>query len=396
MHTLFNNIYDASNTAESDYTAVIPDLTDHFFHWKVEVDLSAAQPWITAVVESIFAFIPPARLAALAPKLLTKTAPGLIDTTKNFAGAGTLLIGGSGTEISIIEKKMGTIQELGDLIKAATQDVRDGVDDWSAQLFSGDPDVTGLSIIDYLKGGRFMLPFMSASDMSEYMFQVRVAWLANRQWLKGASQHSKKFVMCANATDVPCNDDTRFSDGNRTCCLYQITGKAQYEESKDLATLRSSTYNFNISKITEASVRSWISKGFDTGERNATEIIMSSLSVDESQFFTHGIGAEGIFTLPVCDVGNASWVAKWTDKPNMLPCCCGPYCKDTKAFYQASSMWRKDEAKDSTFKKKLDGRCVKQYSEYIADWSKAAVVKTPRFTFIASCFVLVAGIMIGL
>ncbi|KAF2174615.1 hypothetical protein K469DRAFT_687132 [Zopfia rhizophila CBS 207.26] len=357
MHTLFNNRYDAANTAESDFTAVREEITDDFFHWDVDVDLKAAQPWITAGVSTVFEFIPYARLVKYASETVKMASPRLLDSAQAFAVAGTSLIGESGTEK--IEKQMGTIKELGVLIKEATQDIRDGLDKWSAGLFSGDPDATG-NTIDYLRGGRFTLPFMSASEMSDYMFRLRVAWLLDKQWHKSAKDHSKKFVMCANATDVPCDDDSRYSDGNRTCCLYQITGKAEYENATELVKLRGGTYNFNISDITASSLRTYLNKGFNFDERNVTELVMNSLSVNDTQYFAQGLSAEGVFTIPVCDVGSqAWWVAKWTDKPPMLPCCCGIGCGETLHFFNASDMFQWREYEDQKFKDKLDERCVR-------------------------------------
>ncbi len=58
--------------------------------------------------------------------------------------------------------------------------------------------------------------------------------------------------------------------------------------------------------------------------------------------FQDGPGWEGVWTIPVCDVGShVEWNTQFWDKKEgfgRLPCCCGPNCADTAEFVQAAGM----------------------------------------------------------
>ncbi|KIX09556.1 uncharacterized protein Z518_00636 [Rhinocladiella mackenziei CBS 650.93] len=374
MSDLFQNLYDAANTAEEDFTPLILDLANGFFQWNdPSVKLREAQPWITAGVESVLSFINPIKFINLSPVLRNVVAPQVVDTTKEFAAAGTTYIGGSGD--SALEHEMGTVRDLGELIKTATQDLRESLDAWSNTLFSGQVDATGRTIIDYLRGGRFTLDYMSASEMSDWMFKLRIAWLVNRQWLDRAKNHSKKFVMCANSTDIPCNDTSRYTEGGRACCLYTLSGKAKYENATDFAKLQSSQYRFSLSDITASALHSYLARRFNYSTVDVNDTIMASISPDDSkQFYSLGIKAPGIFTIPVCDVGEyADWVVNWNSNDAKLPCCCGVDCSETRDFYNASAMYRHRKLKDADFKSALDDKCSKQFEEYNMHWSAAVL-----------------------
>ena len=58
--------------------------------------------------------------------------------------------------------------------------------------------------------------------------------------------------------------------------------------------------------------------------------------------FQDGIAWEGVWTIPVCDIGDrVEWNTQFGDKKEgygRLPCCCGINCVDTKDFVEAAGM----------------------------------------------------------
>jgi len=74
------------------------------------------------------------------------------------------------------------------------------------------------------------------------------------------------------------------------------------------------------------------------------------------QAFLAGASFEGVWTLPVCDVGsNPSWIAN--DDAGFLPCCCGINCNQTQEFQSVANM---------AGNKAVNAACAKQFSGYKA------------------------------
>ncbi|PVH74370.1 hypothetical protein DL98DRAFT_658849 [Cadophora sp. DSE1049] len=118
---------------------------------------------------------------------------------------------------------------------------------------------------------------------------------------------SHTFVMCANATDSPCSDDSQFSENGRICCLYSMDHDGKYVSLPILNKLVDPPYNISSSDITASSLHSYLFGGFDYDESTLAAKIEESISADQETFFlAQGAKFEGVWTLPVCDVGTHS------------------------------------------------------------------------------------------
>ena len=106
--------------------------------------------------------------------------------------------------------------------------------------------------------------------------------------------------------------------------------------------LNNTAYNISITDVLVSSSRAWKYAGNNYTEETARNRIIASISSNGSLTpFRDGPSWEGIWTVPVCDIGNnIDWITQFEGGPNGpgLPCCCGRKCKDTKEFVYASGL----------------------------------------------------------
>ena len=105
--------------------------------------------------------------------------------------------------------------------------------------------------------------------------------------------------------------------------------------------LNNTAYNISITDVLVSSSRAWKYAGNNYTEETAQNRIISSISSNGTLSpFQDGPSWEGIWTIPVCDIGNnVDWNTQFGDAQQglgRLPCCCGKKCKDTAEFVYAS------------------------------------------------------------
>jgi hypothetical protein len=105
--------------------------------------------------------------------------------------------------------------------------------------------------------------------------------------------------------------------------------------------LNNTAYNISIADILVSSSRAWKYAGNNYTEETARNRIIASISSNGTLTpFQDGPSWEGIWTIPVCDIGNnIDWNTQFGDEQQglgRLPCCCGKNCKDTEEFVYAS------------------------------------------------------------
>jgi hypothetical protein len=104
--------------------------------------------------------------------------------------------------------------------------------------------------------------------------------------------------------------------------------------------LNNTAYNISIADVLVSSSRAWKYAGNNYTEETARNRIIASISSNGTLTpFQDGPSWEGIWTIPVCDIGNnIDWITQFGDAQQGpgLPCCCGEKCKDTREFVYAS------------------------------------------------------------
>ena len=293
-------------------------------------------PWVIAGVTAVLAFIPIIG-AFLGAEVLTGAVLGGVATTAaGFAAGGLQTL-----EADPYTNDISDIRTLGTSVYATFQNSSDALADWSSTLLGGKPDKSGRTLLDHFRNGRFALGAAaggvpSSHDIGKFYFQIVTAKFANEQW----AHRSTTFVMCANATNVPCQHTSRYTtdDGRTTCCLYSLDDSGiHYREPPAFANLTGSRYAIPAPNITASALGSYRRAKFAYDPSMFASDLTAQVSGDpRRQTFLQGASAPGVFTLPVCDVTNASWVADYS--ASLLPCCCGPNCSEMQAFANAANL----------------------------------------------------------
>ncbi|MCJ1403223.1 Mucin-21 [Xylographa trunciseda] len=310
MSKLFDNMNQGMTTAEAQMDPLVTDMATIFPWQNPQTQLNSALPWIEAAVTSVLSFVP-------------------------YVG---LFFGDIAKQSELLG---GIVTTAGEFAKGGLQ-----------QLQQQDP-------VDYMASGRFTVNYNSdppdSTAIAQFYFQILVSQYANQQWLN----NSKTFVMCTNATDVSCVEDSLYTDSNRSCCLYSLDNNAIYiDPLPGLPELANATYGIPPPNITASSLASYLAAQFAYQPSTFYSTLDTKALLDPSQqAFAQGASFQGVWTLPVCDVpaSHASWVANYT--ADLLPCCCGVDCSETEAFFNASRLagWGT-----------VNSKCGTQYSGFVA------------------------------
>ncbi|KAH6680644.1 hypothetical protein B0J14DRAFT_579054 [Halenospora varia] len=375
LNTLFNIMNTGIDEAEGNLDTAMQAMAVNFFPWKdSKTNFQKMMPWIQAGFNAAFSFIP-------AAALVTKTAQVVVESTKEFAGAGLQVLSTVNSAQQPSDYYDATLEQLGKYLVRSSKDSRATLEAWSQALFTGNLDGSGKSILSYMAGGKFTTANgISQSAMSNFYSTLQLAKLINEQWKK----NTKTFVICANSTTSPCQESSRFSENGRICCLYRINDDAIYQVPEAIAKLQDPLYNIQPQDIVASSLHSYIVGKFAYDESTINQRVQNSLSSKpEDQFFSQGVKFQGVWTLPVCDVGtHGDWVENTAQMK--LPCCCGINCDETTNFMKAARL---------SGMKSVNDKCATQFPSY-----KASAAVRSRYTdmkFVLLVFSLVVFFQLG-
>ena len=122
---------------------------------------------------------------------------------------------------------------------------------------------------------------------------------------------------------------------------YDAAYKGYLTSPPNIDRLNNTAYNISIGDVLVSSSRAWQYAGNNYTAETARNRIVASISSNGTLTpFQDGPRWEGIWTVPVCDIGNnIDWNTQFGDSQEglgRLPCCCGEKCKDTREFVYAS------------------------------------------------------------
>jgi hypothetical protein len=214
---------------------------------------------------------------------------------------------------------------------------------------------------DYFAGGAFVnhsiLP--AAPDVETFYTKQMVSMVINSQWRKG--KIFTTFFRTNDTNDTSGPNATRYysekDGGVYYTYLYHEDGylKGHLDKPWGLDQLNEPSYGISGNDITKASAGAWHIGGLNFTREMAYDLLQKAISSNGTlNPWRDGAGWPGTWLLPVCDMGTYNWNTQFGEKRGnygMLPCCCGPHCRDTKAFVQAANM--------KNFKTLLHG-CKKQ------------------------------------
>ncbi|OCK79267.1 hypothetical protein K432DRAFT_405744 [Lepidopterella palustris CBS 459.81] len=349
MNTMLNLINAGINTGTTDLSLLLGQITNDFFPPQPQPTKKNIWPWIEAALTSLLAFIP---LIGKDKYINVRSAVG--QSAAAFAVGGLSELSPKSSDP--VAYYLGTEQKLGTTFENFFNNATLTLEKWSQTLFNGEADASGKTIIDYFAGGRFAISYnVTESEIEDYYFQTMVSNVVNDQW-KSSNLPTRQFVMCTNGT-ASCNETSLYAEGGRTCCLYSLEKNGNYSTPPGLNNLESSTFGINASSITASSLHSYLAQGLNYNASDISTRIQASLQGNSTtQAFAEGVGFQGIWTLPVCDVGDKGfWVANYNLKE--LPCCCGADCAETNKFINEAQL----ENFGDFYK-----NCKQQYQEFVS------------------------------
>ena len=174
-----------------DYVGLTGILAHDFFPWKNPSYAPASVViWVVAGITSVAAF------GALGGEEVGIAAGALA----NFvSAAANQVVQSLSPQLTPTEG----VAQLGAFATQAGETTRRSLEQWVNMTFSGQQDVLGHSLKDYIAGGSFVqLSTPSNHEIEEFYKQQMLARTINLAW---KTSHSKVFIMFANTTDP--NDD---------------------------------------------------------------------------------------------------------------------------------------------------------------------------------------------
>ena len=328
LNTFFDRLYDGITDGQADYEGLASDIAQTFFPWQdPKFGANDAAVWIGATVGALFTFIAPeSRLVAAGARAIAAFVDG----------------GAQEAQIQLTPDSGLTLNQgialISEAASQAAQQSRNSIESWASVLFSGGQDEANNTILDYSKGGGFVAGDLPSNTMFENFWKMSlIARTINSQWTT-----DKNFVTFARTADQDISVGPEISRyySNETGGVYYLYqwNKKKLQMPKEMMSLQHPEYNIQPSDVTASSARAFEVAGFNYTPSVALDRIKSSIFNNTFAPLTEGSRWEGLWTLPVCDMGdNVQWNGLYGES-NMAPCCCGPDCRDTKTFVELANL----------------------------------------------------------
>ncbi|KEF52544.1 uncharacterized protein A1O9_11386 [Exophiala aquamarina CBS 119918] len=331
LNQMFNVMYNGITLGQLDATNLVDDLAANIFEWKdPEYHGNTAGFWVAATLTSICTFG--------AYRVGTAVGSAAFFGLGTFGGAATSHVAESFQPAQDLTKDDG-IRSLNDMFYNLSSAARSAIDSWANDTFAGQTDENGSSILDFVKDGAFVDPSVlpSQTQVETYYRSSLVARAVNGLW---RTKPLYLISTTANISNTELHQDSRYLSPRtgKTYVPYYFHDKTQLEPP-DFAVLNGSFYSIKPSQTTESSARAWEQAGGNnyTSELSTARLLEALTSNERLTPFQDGASWEGMFTLPVCDVGTrVEWLVPYGGK--ILPCCCGEDCADTKNFIEAANL----------------------------------------------------------
>jgi hypothetical protein len=326
MDTFLNKLHQGIGNGQDDFGNTASAIAQTFFPWQdPTVHVGEALFWVDATVGALFGFLAPESRLGIAGK----------DAIVAFANAGI-----QEAQLSLnanpnltLEQGIVTIEEAG---AQSAKACRKKLEEWSNKLFSGARDATGRTILDYLRGGSFIVPTGISNGMIEQFWEdsmtgrtINSEWVTQPYFLTFARTKNK-------STSVGPQDSKYYSDaagGVYYLYSWQNGGLEMPEEMTELP-----SYGIPLDAPTESSACAFEFKKYNYTNNVALEQLHASLFNATSNPVLDGARWTGNWNITVCDMGDhLEWNGQHGES-SMAPCCCGHNCEDTKTFVQLANL----------------------------------------------------------
>ena len=326
MNTFLNRLYEGIGNGQDDFGNEASAIAQTFFPWQdPTVHVGEALFWVDATVGALFGFLAPETRLGIAGK----------DAIVAFANAGF-----QEAQLSLkvdpgltLEQGTATIEEAG---AQSAKACRKKLEKWATRLFSGRKDSTGRTILDYLRGGSFIVPSNISNGMIESFWEdsltgrtINSEWVTQRYFVTFArTKHSR--------TNVGPRDTKYFSHAGGGVYYLYAWKNGGLEMPEAMTELQS--YGIRPEAVTESSARAFEFMKYNYTNNVALQQLHASLFNATSNPVLDGARWPGNWNITVCDMGDhLEWNGRYGES-SMAPCCCGHNCEDTKIFVQLANL----------------------------------------------------------
>jgi hypothetical protein len=186
----------------------------------------------------------------------------------------------------------------------------------------------------------------SASEVESFYKKQMISIAINSQWKK--RKVFTTFFSTSDTNDTSGPNQTKYysseDKGVYYTYLYHEDGilKGRLGKPDGLDQMNDTSWDISGNDITKASAAAFRIGRYNYTEDMATQELRNAIASNGALSpWEDGAGWRGTWTIPVCDLGANNWNTQFdntSSRYGVLPCCCGPDCKDTKDFVQAANM----------------------------------------------------------
>jgi hypothetical protein len=334
VNLFFNILYDGTIIGQLDATNLADDLADRIFKWKEPAYLG--DPIAYAITSALAAFFTFGIAAIRVPAAAAQVVNGAV-----AIASGTAQFVSDYLEPLSDNTRDSGIRNLNALFQETSKLTREALHDLVDTIFSGEEDHNGNTIVDYLAGGSFLYDtrIPDLVDVEDYYKLNLIARVVNKLW----REPEKHFFITSTTVDVdhlfsyPVDGSWTSPKTGRTFSVFEYR-KKRAAAPPSLEVLNSSYYDIEAWEIAKSSAQAWQVARFNYSSEVARDEILASFNASSDLTpFKDQANWQGMFTIPVCDIGDRrEMIADWGSKT--LPCCCGKGCKDTAAFMRAANL----------------------------------------------------------
>ena len=354
LNTLVDLIHSGIALGQDHAQALADGIADDFFQWKDPLYLGAAIAYaLDATITS--------KVTSGAVRVGSSTIRGGIGGFGPVAGGA---VGVASQYFQPLEDQTrdSGIRELNDVILNYSQTAREAIDGFATTIFFGCADVNKRTVVDYVRDGSLLdLDLIPPQPQVEKFYKsTLVVRIANAGWRSEPISVISTSTESSSLHDYPASSSYTSPNTTRTYTPYWYR-KGKLIAPPAILVLNGSLYGIKASQIAEASARAWEVAGNNYTEKVALKRMYTALRSNGSLTpFQDGAGWEGVFSLPVCDIGTRpKWLDDYSGK--ILPCCCGKDCKDTREFVELAHLDKSHS---------WHRRCKKQLKDTELDFDK--------------------------
>ena len=237
------------------------------------------------------------------------------------------------------------LHKLYQTFQKALTDAGGSLDTFANRTFAGKADVNNNTIVEYISSGTYTVEPETSVALVQLSYRtIFVGKAVNSYWRSGPNYVVSTSAQMNSSDNYPKNESWFSNATSRRYAAYHYDGMGP-KMLPGLTALNNTNdllYDYTYPpQIPQAAGRAWEAAGhnytYEVAKRRILDAVASPKTLNP---FGDGAGWEGVYTLPVCDVGDhKDWLPEYgSQSTNKLPCCCGFNCVDTRNFIETANL----------------------------------------------------------